>query len=433
MYARAPIFSGIAEAVSPEAPCGPDTDEAPETQNFLSVAEGQLPGSYRDFDKKAFEAKPVLEKLLQQLEKSRDLRFLMLYAKYSILSDSFPGFCDAIIATHDLLSAQWEACHPTEQAGGAALRSAYLSTLDDLPTVVLPLLNTPIIVDKRLGALSMRTIQVANKKLPAQPGETAGDPEAIAGALQRYEPLDELVAFKTRAETAKQALKNLHQLFVDKVDHATAPTFQRLPELLDTILVQLNKIIVERVGDSTPLVASTAEGDGAGKGAADGAVASATPASGDDPASFVEVSSALESVLAYYSTNEPSSPARLLIKQAHQLVGKSFVEAMQVLAPGLVQETSIKIGGDAPFALDFAQLSSLATQDEIAGGDDTEIRTFSVATRAAASALMLSIERFYRRCEPSSPIPLLLERARAFASKDFASLLKEMVKQNDAQ
>lgn len=426
MNAPVSLYSRIADPIAPDAPCGPDLDGEPEVMNFLSVAEGQLPASYRGFDKKSFEAKPTLEKLHTLLAKSHDLRLLTLLAKFYILSDNVSGFFDAIMAMRDLLAGQWDACHPNEQAGGSALRSAYLATLDDLPTVVLPLQNAPIINDKRLGPLTMRSIQVANKKIPVQPGETAGDPDTILGAFQRHEPFEDLVALKLRIEAVKVALKEIHQIFADKVSYEVAPSFQRLPELLDTILAFLSGIVGGR-GVAEAEAAPSTDG-GQTEVAAAGATGTVAQ-SAEELTSVKEASNALEGILSYYSTSEPSSPARLMIKQAHQLVGKSFVEAMQVLAPGLSQDAKISIGGDAPFTLDFTQLLALA-QDTTSELGEAEAKTFSVTTRAQATALMLSIERFYRRTEPSSPIPLLLERARTFVSKDFAGLLKEMLKQN---
>jgi len=428
MNTRMSIYAGITDPITAEAPCGPDPDVDPEIMNFLGMAEGQLPASYRSFDKKAFDPKPALEKLQQLLAKSRDLRFLALAAKLNILSDNVPGFTDAVIAMRDLLKAQWEGCHPSEHEGGDALRSAYIATLDDLPTVVLPLQNTPIIVDKRLGPLSMRAIQLANKKIPAQADEAIGDPDTILTAFHRDDRFDDLVAFKSRIEAVKVALKDMHQLFVDKVNHETAPHFQRLPVLLDSILAFIGGIVNAREGTAEASAQSGNEEPSEPSLAGDGGI---SPTSAEELVSVKEASNALGSILAYYSANEPSSPAWLMTKQALQLVGKTFVEAMQVLAPGLTQEAKISIGGDAPFTLDFAQLSSLA-QDGTNDPGEGESRTFSVTTRAQATALMSSIERFYRRTEPSSPIPLLLERARTFASKDFASLLKEMTKQQDA-
>ncbi len=429
MNKRLSIYSGIGEPITAEAPCGLDPDADPEVMNFLGMAEGQLPASYRSFDKKAFDATPVLEKLHQLLTKSRDLRFLTLAAKLHILSDDVPGFADSVAAMQSLLVAQWVDCHPSEQAGGDALRSAYLATLDDLPTVVLPLQNAPIIVDKRLGPLSMRSIQLANKKIPAQADEQIGDPDTILSAFKRPEKIDQLIAFKSNIMAIKKALKDIHQLFVDKVNHETAPHFVRLPELLETMLAFLDSVTTR--DDSGP-VAALSDGDDRNEASEASTDAIGTlPLASGDLISVKESSNALESILAYYSSSEPSSPARLMTKQALQLVGKSFVEAMQVLAPTLAQEVKISVGGDFPFTLDFAQLLGLV-EDEPDRQEEGEAKTFDVATRAQATSLMLSIERFYRRTEPSSPIPLLLERARTFASKDFASLLKEMLKKSDS-
>jgi type VI secretion system protein ImpA len=40
-------------------------------------------------------------------------------------------------------------------------------------------------------------------------------------------------------------------------------------------------------------------------------------------------------------------------------------------------------------------------------------------------ALLQQVAAHYRRAEPSSPIPVLLERAEGFAGKDFFALLRE--------
>ena len=56
-------YADIDQPVTAEQPCGPDPDLDREIQNFLPVAEGQLPASYRDFNRKAFEAAPTLQAL----------------------------------------------------------------------------------------------------------------------------------------------------------------------------------------------------------------------------------------------------------------------------------------------------------------------------------------------------------------------------------
>ena len=420
------VYAGVEDQITAEFPCGPDPDADPEVQNFLSVAEGQLPASYRSFNKKSFEAKQTLATLRDYLQKSRDLRFLVLAAKYHILSDDLPSFVDAITAIRTLLSAQWDYCHPTETAGGAELRSAFLKSLDDLPTVVLPLQNATLINDKRLGALSMRSILVGEKKLPVREGETVIEPSGIKDAFLRLEPLQDLADLRTNCDTILASLEGRRQLFIDKADHQTAPQFEQLPELVRSISGYISDIIAMR----QPHIAQTGPSGDESKQQSVETVAS--PPSGPlDVASVKEASNALAAILGYYAGHEPSSPARLLIKQAHQLVGKSFIEVMKILAPGLVEKAKIQIGGSAPFALNFAQLSALAVDEGKALEDETDARTYSVATRGQATALMHQIETFYKNIEPSSPIPMLIEKARNLVAKDFNSLLTEISRKDE--
>jgi type VI secretion system protein ImpA len=425
-------YSDLEKPVSAEQPCGPDPDLNPEIQNFLAVAEGQLPASYRDFNKKAFDAKASLKALQTYLAQSRDLRFLVMAAKYHILADELTGYADAIAGLVTLVTHQWESCHPTEAAGGADLRQAYLKSLDDMPTSVLPLQNLTLLTDKRVGVITVRAMLIAAKQLTARAGETALTQSDVTDALMRFEPLDELVRIQANVASIITSLSSLRQIFVDKVGYDRAPQFKELPDIAHSIQSHLAVVLKQRVPNETESVAP----DGTTAEQLPGEVAptsevTAPSGSAAEIASVKEASNALQAILDYYAAYEPSSPARLLLKQAHQLVGKSFVEAMKILAPALVEKAKIQIGGDSPFSLSFAQLTALAGEDAKAAASEGDARSYTAATRAEASQLMRKVEQFYRQTEPSSPIPLLIERARYFVAKDFAELLKEMAQKND--
>jgi type VI secretion system protein ImpA len=426
------LFDGLDKPVSADSPCGPDPELNQDIQNFLLECEAQLPASYRDFNKKTFDARPSLKKLEDHLVQSRDLRFLVLTAKYLILSDNLQGYGDAIEAMAKLLAAQWDHCHPTELAGGTPLRSAYLQSLDDLPTSVLPLQNATLLSDKRTGTISWRTILVADKKLPAKPDETVPDAQSLRDAFARIEPVEQLQVIHGQIARVGAALKTLRQIIIDKAGYEHAPQFEKLPELTGQIEEFLGTILKGRVPEAAAPDAENAETQ-PGESEADTATGETTtpgtaPATVPDIASVTEASNALQAILAYYAAKEPSSPARLMITQASQLVGKSFIEAMKILAPALAEKAKINIGGDAPFTLNFAQLSALAGGAAAAAPTATEARSYTAATRAEATTLMRKVEQFYRLTEPSSPIPLLIEQARSFVAKDFAALLREMAK-----
>lgn len=424
------IYAGIEKEISADTPCGPDPDADSDVQSFLSVAEGQLPASYRSFSKKSFESKQTLADLRTYLEKSRDLRYLILAAKYHILSDDLPGFIDAVAATSALLGAQWDHCHPTQAAGGAELRSAFLTSFDDLPTVVLPLQSATLINDKRLGALSMRSILVGEGKLPAREGETVIESSGIRDAFLRFEPLQQLVDLTANLDTVLTSLESLRQLFIDKAGHEAAPQFERLPDLVRGIRAYVGGIVTIREPSLAPAQPAQTENR---QESPETAAAPLVPLATSDVASVKEASNALAAILTYYAGREPSSLARLLLKQAHQLVGKSFVEVMKILAPGLVEKAKVQIGGTMPFALNFAQLSALAVEEGKPDETEAEARIYTVATRGEATALMRQIEIFYNNIEPSSPIPMLIEKARALVAKDFNALLMEISRKDEKQ
>jgi len=50
-----------------------------------------------------------------------------------------------------------------------------------------------------------------------------------------------------------------------------------------------------------------------------------------------------------------------------------------------------------------------------------------VETRAQALSLLEDVQRYFRTAEPSRPVPMLCERARALAGRDFMSILKEVL------
>lgn len=426
------LYSDIDIFISAGEPSGPDPDLDPDVMNFMAVAEGQLPPSYREFNRKAFDAKPILKSLTEHLARSRDIRFLVMAAKYHILSDDLVGFSDAIAALSRLLSRQWETCHPAEATNRVELRAAYLRSLDDLPTSVLPFQNSTLLVDRRTGAVTVRTVLLAKKLLAARAGESALDESTVRDIFIRFESFEDVLAIHNAVQTIVRETAAIKQLFIDKVGYGSEPSFDQLSDLSQKIGAFLQDIVNTRA----PQPEATNAGGGAAESADAHIIVAAVPTGqipgvASDIASFSDVSAALQAAIDYYAVQEPSSPALLLLRQAHQLIGVSFLDAMRILAPAIVEKVKISIGGEAPFSLSFAQLSGLAALDAQSGTESPEARSYVAANRAEAVNLMRKVEQFYFQTEPSSPIPLLVERARLLVSKNFTELLKEMSKKDE--
>ena len=161
---------------------------------------------------------------------------------------------------------------------------------------------------------------------------------------------------------------------------------------------------------------------------------------GPGPTSLSEARDALAAIADYYSRQEPSSPTLPLVRQAHQLIGKSFVEVISILIPAHMEKAAFQIGGDRVFELPVSKLSSLSGAAPLStngGGDGTSedalapaaatARPFQVGSRAQAIALLEQVQRYFRASEPSSPVPMLCERARALAERDFMSVLRDVL------
>jgi type VI secretion system protein ImpA len=157
--------------------------------------------------------------------------------------------------------------------------------------------------------------------------------------------------------------------------------------------------------------------------------------------SIADAKQALAAIAEYYTQSEPSSPALPLVRQAHQLIGKSFLEIMTILVPSHVEKAAFQIGTNPVFELPVSKLSFLSAgppSTHVSPGANADLvgpavlpdaakSPYRVGSRAQALALLDLVQHYFRHAEPSSPIPMLCERARALAERDFMSVLADVL------
>jgi type VI secretion system protein ImpA len=164
------------------------------------------------------------------------------------------------------------------------------------------------------------------------------------------------------------------------------------------------------------------------------------PAAGPPPASIADATLALTAIADYYGRREPSSPVLPLVRQARELVGKSFLEVVTMLVPSQADKAAFQIGTDQVFDLPLGKLANLPTaasaspmsDPEQGDGpspppDAAERPRYRVESRSQAIALLDSVQSFFRVSEPSSPVPMLCARARAMTERDFMTLLRDVL------
>jgi len=135
----------------------------------------------------------------------------------------------------------------------------------------------------------------------------------------------------------------------------------------------------------------------------------------------LEVDAALASALGYFAASEPTSPSLLLIRQARETLGKNLYEVMKLLAPPHADGARVFVGPDGVFTVPVKILSNAP------GAEVVSAPAEPAPSRAAALALIDAVAAHMKRAEPSSPVPYLLERAQTLASRDFVSLLSDVL------
>jgi type VI secretion system protein ImpA len=410
-----PAVAELCVPLSEADPCGPDLDLAGDADylNFFAQSEGMLPSTFfstedgRPFDRSSVDLPRQVQAIAPLWDRSRDLRLLVIRARLLILDRDLAGFAVAIAAIAEWLSKYWDEVHPRPVDGNLDARAAALGSLD-LPTVVFPLQYAPLCEGRRIGAVSYRSWIIASGEVKPRSGELKHPSSALTEAIADAPP-DTLASIRRHVALLKKSLGRIREIFMEK---GGSPGLENLPALVDKIQAFVDPHAALR-----------------GQTAADKAKISDTPLAGDAPNSLADAQQALATIAGYYSRSEPSSPILPLVRQAHQLIGKSFFEVMSILVPTQMDKAAFQIGADQFFELPVNKLSKLAEASPTSEGSPSAAGSakYRVESRVQAIALLEQVQRFFRHAEPSSPVPMLCDRARALAERDFMGVLREVL------
>jgi type VI secretion system protein ImpA len=428
--------------VSDEEPCGPDLDLNGDVEymNYMARAEGLLPTSFfregKPFDRNTINFGAEFEAVKPFLEQTRDLRLMTLLARFHLLNRDLSGFETSVRAIATLLAERWDEVHPRGEDGNFTIRMAALETLDDSPTVVFPLQFVPVVNNRRFGAVTFRDYMIAKGEAKPVTGDDSPEPIDLATidkTLMETE-LEPLVATLRQFESARDALVQIRKQWIEHAGFDQVVTIDKAPETIGRIIALLQDVAVRRDPSLAPAEPAAEEATGTGTDAA-----AASPIAAGSIRSLAEAAGALAAVAAYFDRQEPSSPALLLVRQAQQLIGKSFVDALRIMMPTAVGQAAVAVGAPLPFKLSLEALSQMqappgnggwadgqaaAGEPQTPGGDKSPLRADD---RQTALALLQEIGAYYRVAEPSSPISILVERGRKLAEQDFMGLLQEFL------
>jgi type VI secretion system protein ImpA len=110
--------------------------------------------------------------------------------------------------------------------------------------------------------------------------------------------------------------------------------------------------------------------------------------------------------------------------------------------PSQVDKAAFQIGTEQVFDLPVAKLSGLsavspasdasqsASGEPVDPSQPTNPSTpprYRIGSRSQALELLRLVQLYFRHSEPSSPVPMLCERARALGERDFMGVLRDVL------
>lgn len=442
-------FDYLLTPVAEDDPCGPDLDEGGDEAylNYVLAAGGRIPESfyrrdpnspmdeaqYLPFDRTSVDLKFEGAEIARLLGRTRDLRLLTLEARFRCLAGQVAEFCECLQAIAMLVEAHWDDVHPRAEAGEFTMRQNTLSGLDDQTSVLLPLTYAPLLVSKKLGPVTLRDHMLATRAIQPRAEDRAVELSDVMEALRSPSARTPLEALHVAVQAGLVSLKAVEQKFADTVGHENTPGFAGVTATLE----QLRRLVETVLPDLVPV--SLAVEPGADQEAADSEADSGERGGGTAPRAVVSdhaaASAALLAAEQYFARVEPSSPALILIHQARLLVGKPLVEALEMLMPEGAGGATIAFPGAWPLQLDMPKMKMITegvADSLLAVGEEASAQEFAANTRAEAEALITSVDIFFRANEPSSPIPMLMGKARGFINRDFSAILSELMQSEQA-
>ncbi len=428
------------EPLSADQPCGPDLYDAydPDFETYYDSALARLPERYFTqasgegftagaalvpFDRGSVDLKRERAQVEALLERSRDLRLVAVLAQFAALAGNLDVLADCTDLAAGLLERYWDDVHPRVHEDTVERCNA-LELLDTAATVVMPLEFAPLANDRRLKNLNYRRYALAAGLRAPIGGETAEDAASMIAALRNLENGPQVEASHAALNRMRAAVRTIETTCMVADTNPFRPNLSALAPQIEAILALLNDARQD-LGDGA---AAPPEDDPAPDTAeAEGDRPAAAPvAAAGEIATMAEASAVLGAVEDYFAQFEPSSPALLLVRQARLLVGQPLVRALELLLPEHAGNARIDFNAGDGFLMSMDRMRELSTDTPRPDPAPDASPCPAILNRAEATAQMTAIETYYRRAEPSSPIPILLFKAKGYLNRDFTSILGDL-------
>jgi len=333
--------------VSADSPCGDDLEYDAAFMEMTRLAAGtpaqEMGGAVSAGEEPDW--REVRDRCVDLLGRSKDLRTAVYLTRALARTNGLPGFADGMALTEGLVERFWDGVHPRldpDDDNDPTMRVNTLAGLSDRDQVVNALRLAPLANSRLAGRFSLRDVELANGTLAKPEGDASVADMSMIDAAFLDMDASELQQVADAAAAAQQHLEGLDRALSAAVGAGSSADVS----LLRATLRSMNHVLTQQLARR-----GLAEGSAADAGAA--GFAAGAPTAGGAPAmsgplqTREDVVRMLDQCIDWYAKYEPSSPVPLLLRRAKRLVSKNFLELVQDLSPGGLNELQTIAGLDS--------------------------------------------------------------------------------------
>lgn len=323
-------------------PSGHDLQETGDYAFFQLLEDAKFKPASQVGDVVSPEVEPawneIFERTLGMMGKSHDLRLGVLLVASAPAVEGFAGLATAMETVLQLVTERWETVHPRLDVYGEPddpeMRKNVLDglappigTMGDDYRLQERLRQIPLVEHRMIGRFSFRDVLLAEGAVQPRKGEEPADKARIDGAFHET-AVETLQDLRQALKRSEDAASSLEAAFRER-SGGLVPDLASFRKLLSDIGREVDGQLASRGYGDAPQENPQETGEVAESG---GAVQRKAGLSGE-VTTRAEVRLALDKVIRYYESNEPSSPVPILLKRASRLVDKSFMDIMRNIAP----------------------------------------------------------------------------------------------------
>lgn len=248
------------------------------------------------------------------LLRSKDVRFIVLLVRALANQRGVEGLYDGLRVMRSVFERYWDVMHPS--LGEMEARMNQVAGLFDIENLKLDLRDRPFVRVPSVGIVLVRDVESAVGTYPAREGVPALSEDQVRGAISALE-VDEQTRIGEAVNGALDELAALSEWMGERSHASLQPDMQALTGILSAL-----KQVLPQAAASTPFEGLAVDG----------------PTVLGSLSTRGELMKRLDEVCEYLERNEPSNPAPLLIKRAKALIGKDFMQIIEDLAPGGMEQ-----------------------------------------------------------------------------------------------